>query len=136
MEPKQILPILLGGDLNCYGMAAAFYEIGASPSYALGRVRLGVTSYSRFVRQVIDPRMASTEGRLSLIHEIRAAHPDKIPIVLGCTDEYASFLIRNRHRFDARFLIPSPPVYTERYADKAIFVREAARRGKVGGQAC
>ena len=129
METQKILPILLGGDLNCYGMAAAFFEIGTAPSVALGRYRLGVTAYSRFVHQVIDDRMGSTEGRISLIHEVFDAHPEASPILIGCTDEYASFLIRNRHRFDRRFAIPSPPPYTEKYADKAVFFKEAARRG-------
>ncbi len=129
MEQIKLLPILLGGDLNCYGMAAAFYELGVYPSVALGRYRLGVTAHSRFVRQVIDGRMESTEGRISLIYEVFAAHPECRPILIGCTDEYSTFLIRNRHRFDARFIIPSPPPYTEKYADKAVFYREALKRG-------
>ncbi len=129
MQQLKLLPILLGGDLNCYGMAAAFHEIGVSPSVALGRYRLGVTAYSRFVHQVIDDRMASTEGRISLIQEVFAKNPEFRPILIGCTDEYASFLIRNRHRFDGRFVIPSPPPYTEKYTDKAVFQSEAVNRG-------
>ncbi|MBQ2719670.1 MAG: hypothetical protein IJF73_06340 [Clostridia bacterium] len=126
---KPIVPILLGGDLNAYGMAAAFYEAGVFPSYALGRYRLGVTAHSRFIRQVIDGRMESDEGRLALLYEVAAHHPDSAFIVLGCTDEYASFLVRSRSRLDGRFILPSPPPEALSYADKAIFARTMHERG-------
>lgn len=124
----EAIPFLLGGDLNCYGMAAAFYEAGIPRSYALGRYRLGVTSFSRFVRPVIDERMNTDGGRIQLIRELAARHPGSRPILIGCTDEYASFLIRSQRSFDERYIIPSPPAYTLKYADKARFFEEMVRR--------
>ena len=115
------LPILLGGDLNCYSMALGFYEAGVAPSVALGRYRLGVTSNSRFVLPVSDPKMAYDAGRIAMIREVANRHPDRRPVLVGCTDEYASFLIRRKEELGEEFLIPSPPPYILPYADKAKF---------------
>ncbi len=125
---EKIVPILLGGDLNAYGMATAFYEAGISPSYALGRYRLGVSDHSRFIRQVIDRRMETDEGRRELILETAAHHPGARFVLLGCTDEYAAFLIRCAYRFDRRFIIPSSPERMLRYADKSHFAEEMRKR--------
>ena len=126
----KMIPILLGGDLNAYSMALAFYEAGAAPSYVLGRYRLGATSWSRIVRPVISSRMATDEGRRAMIAEVAARHPDATPVLIGCTDEYASFLIREKETLGERYLIPSPPPYTLRYSDKAVFA-DACREGGI-----
>ena len=126
----KVLPILLGGDLNCYGMALAFHEAGLGPSVALGRYPLGVTAYSRYVRRVHDARMAHDGGRVELIGKTLAASGAERAILVGCTDEYASFLIRRRDAFDGRFLIPSPAEDALRYADKAVFA-EACRAFRI-----
>lgn len=125
----KILPILLGGDLNCYGMALAFHGIGAPKSFALGKYRLGVTSFSRFVHPVIDKRMGSDAGRRAVITEVSGRFPEARPILIGCTDEYASFLSREREALGERFAVPSPPPALLRYGDKAIFMEECVKRG-------
>lgn len=125
----NILPILLGGDLNCYSMALAFYEAGCPRSFALGRYRLGVTSFSRIVEQRLDPEMKNDAGRHRLINRLVSEYPDKTPILMGCTDEYASFLIREEAAFDGRFVIPSPPPSMLKYANKSVFMDTCKRYG-------
>ncbi len=125
----MVLPILLGGDLNCYSMALAFYEAGIHRSVALGRYRLGATSFSRFARQVIDRDMDSDEGKRRAILRVMSMYPGCRPILLGCTDEYASFLIRERESFGEQVIIPSPPRHALAYADKSVFGEECVRRG-------
>ena len=127
----ELLPILLGGDLNCYGMALAFYEAGCPRSVALGKYRLGVTSFSRLVRPLADRRMENDAGRLAMIGQIASAYPSVRPILIGCTDEYASFLIREASVFDERYVVPSPPPRALKYADKAVFF-EICKRYVIG----
>ena len=124
----KILPILLGGDLNCYGMALAFHGIGAEKCIALGKYRLGVTSFSRFVQPKVDARMGSDAGRRAVITEVSGRDPALRPILIGCTDEYASFLSRERGSFEERFVIPSPPPSVLRYGDKTVFLEECLKR--------
>ena len=125
----KLLPVLLGGDLNCYSMALAFYEAGVPCSVALGRYRLGVTSFSRVVSAYPTPEMGSEEGRHRSIRRIAREHPDKRPILIGCTDEYASFLIRDALTFDERFVVPSPSPNALKYANKAVFANACMRYG-------
>lgn len=125
----KILPILLGGDLNCYGMALAFHGIGVKKCLALGKYRLGVTAFSRFVGQVIDKRMETDAGRRAVITEVSGRFPDLRPVLIGCTDEYASFLCREREAFGERFVIPSPPPSALQYQDKTTFWEECLKRG-------
>ena len=125
----EILPILLGGDLNCYGMALAFYETGYHRSLVLGRYRLGVTSFSRITRAHTAKKMDNDRGRCEMIREIAGKYPGSVPIVIGCTDEYASFLVRNADAFDPHFVIPSPHVSALRYADKGVFTSACERYG-------
>lgn len=117
----KALPILLGGDLNCYSMALAFHEAGISPSVALGRYRLGVTSYSKVVKSFVDGRMCYEEGRIRAILDLADRYPERQPILIGCTDEYASFLSRQKGAFPPSFFIPSPEADLLRYADKECF---------------
>lgn len=125
----EFLPILLGGDLNAYGMALAFRQLGIYPSVALGRYRIGVTSHSRIVRQIVDPRMQCDAGRREMIKKVAEKHPEKRPILIGCTDEYASFLIRERDGFPPHYIVPSPSVAHSRLADKAVFYEFCKTRG-------
>ncbi len=125
----KVLPILLGGDLNAYGMALAFYEAGVPRSLVLGRYRLGVTSFSRMVEQETDKDMETDEGRRRAIRRVMARYRDFRPILLGCTDEYSSFLIREREIFGEACIVPSPPKEALVYADKAVFGEACIARG-------
>lgn len=49
----QILPVLLGGDANVYGMARSFYETYGVRSLAVCRRALPALAHSRIV-QVAD----------------------------------------------------------------------------------
>lgn len=125
----KVLPILLGGDLNCYSMALAFFEAGCPRSVALGKYRLGVTSFSKLVRVRTDPNMGNDEGRIKLIREVASASPDCRAILVGCTDEYASFLIRKAEILGSKFIIPSPTPSALEYADKAVFASVCGQHG-------
>ena len=51
-----VLPVLLGGDANVYGMARSFYEAYHLPSVAVCKRALPALAHSRFVRPAVqDP---------------------------------------------------------------------------------
>ena len=54
-ETTPFLPILLGSDMNAYGMARAFYEAYGIKPLVLGRAHLTATQDSRILQfQQID----------------------------------------------------------------------------------
>ena len=49
MANVNLIPVLIGADMNCYSMARAFHEAYGVESYAFGRWAMGDTMYSRIV---------------------------------------------------------------------------------------
>ena len=49
MSKTDFIPVLLGSDVNVYGMARSFHEAYGIPSVAIGKGRLNATSNSRIV---------------------------------------------------------------------------------------
>ena len=54
---ESFLPVLLGGDLNCYSMARAFYEACGIPSLVLGKEKLGIVRHSRYLTFRAVPKL-------------------------------------------------------------------------------
>ena len=54
----DFIPVLLGSDVNVYGMARSFHEAYGIPSVAVGKARLNATSNSRIVSvEVAEPNL-------------------------------------------------------------------------------
>lgn len=110
--PNQLIPVLLGADLNCYNVARAFHEAYGVVSYAFGRYAVSATKYSRIVRFTAVPELDSEPVMLQTLAAFADAHPDGRLILFGCTDDYAAMIIRNKEKLprytcacpDARFL--------------------------------
>ena len=43
---KDFIPVLLGGDLNLYGMARSFYELTNKPVRVIASAQIAPTKYS------------------------------------------------------------------------------------------
>ena len=54
----DFLPVLLGSDMNVYGMARSFHEAYGIKSVAVGKGRLNATSHSRIVSvEEVEPNL-------------------------------------------------------------------------------
>ncbi len=102
----HLLPVLLGGDLNCYNVARAFYEACGAVSQAFGRYPLGQTQHSRFLRFTSVPNLDNPDIMVEVLVEFAKAHPDEPLIVLGCTDDYASLLISRKADLEPYYIVP------------------------------
>ena len=108
----DLVPVLLGADLNCYSVARAFYEQYGVVSQAFGKYPLGVTSHSRFVRFVAIPHLDNPEICIDVLRDFAKKNEEKILILMGCTDEYAEFIIDFKERLEDCYIMP--------YTDKAL----------------
>ncbi len=105
---EALIPVLLGADLNCYGMARAFYEAYGVPSVAFGRQALGATRHSRFLRSFAVPDLSDPRICREVLLDFAKARPEKNLLLLACTDEYARILIENKAALEPYYLLPYP----------------------------
>lgn len=105
---EQLIPVLLGADLNCYNVARAFHEAYGVVSYAFGRYAISATKYSRIIRFTAVPQMDDEEVLLKTLTDFADAHPDAKLILFACTDDYAAMMMRLKDKLP-RYIAPCPP---------------------------
>ena len=93
---KNILPVLLGADLNCYSVARAFHEAFGVKSYAFGRYELGTTKHSKIVKFNSIENVDTAEVLLPTLEAFAKEHEGALMILVGCTDAYADLIIENK----------------------------------------
>ncbi|MBE6625635.1 MAG: ATP-grasp domain-containing protein [Ruminococcaceae bacterium] len=104
---KTITPVLLGADLNCYNVARAFHMQYGVKSYAFGRYAISATKYSRIINFRSIPDIDKDEVMLDTLHRFADAHIGDKLVLIGCTDDYAAMIIRNREEL-SDYVIPYP----------------------------
>ncbi len=130
MEQLNIIPVLLGADLNCYNVARAFHEEYRVKSYAFGRYAIGASNYSRIVKFTIVEKLDDPEVMVSTLLAFAEKHPDAKLIAFGCTDDYASMLIHYGDRLRPKYIVPYiGPELFERLAYKASFYADCDKHG-------
>ncbi len=122
MQREEIIPVLLGADLNCYSMARAFYEAYGAFSYAFGKTPLGATAHARFIKFTAAPRLGERAYTLALLSDFaRQMRRRAKPILVPCTDEYAYFLIDCGKQLSRDFRLSVPPRSFLSYFEKDVF---------------
>lgn len=130
MEQLNIIPVLLGADLNCYNVARAFHEEYRVKSYAFGRYAIGASNYSRIVKFTIVEKLDDPEVMVSTLLDFADKHSDAKLIAFGCTDDYASMLIHYGDRLRPKYIVPYiGPELFERLAYKASFYADCDIHG-------
>ena len=92
----QILPVLLGGDANVYGMARSFYETCGVCSLAVGQRALPALAHSRLVHMAArDAAFAQDSVFTATLLGLAELHPGKTRVLVSCADGYTSLLARH-----------------------------------------
>ena len=68
MEPK-FTPILLGSDINVYGMARSFNEAYGITVQAWAATQLAATRYSKIVNVEVHPGFAEDPGFMKVMNK-------------------------------------------------------------------
>lgn len=92
----QFLPVLLGSDINVYGMARAFHEAYGIKSVAFAHFQLAPTRFS----SIVDVRVEEDFDKPSrfvdvLVHaakEFQRQDPQRTLLLIACGDVYANLL--------------------------------------------
>lgn len=103
---QPFLPILLGSDMNAYGMARAFFEAYGLKPLVLGRSHLTATQNSRILSfQQID-RLNEQDVFVPALKKVAQQFPDKKLLLLACGDDYAKLIIKNKPALQEYFTVP------------------------------
>ncbi|MBT1182080.1 carboxylate--amine ligase [Bifidobacterium sp. CP2] len=93
---RKFKPILLGSDINVYGMARAFHEEYGIVSDAYAYFQLSPTKFSRIVNVHVVPDFDNfvtfRDFMLSLGKQLKDEDPDRALLLIPCGDVYANLL--------------------------------------------
>lgn len=106
MLELDLIPVLIGADLNCYNVARAFHEEYGAISHAFGKYSIGATKYTKIVNFHAVEHLDDPEILVSVLSDFANEHPDSTMILLGCTDDYATMLMKNKARLEDKFILP------------------------------
>lgn len=98
MGKTDFIPVLLGSDVNVYGMARSFHEAFGIPSVAIGKGRLNATSNSRIVSvEVVEPNLEDDAVFCKTLIDFAGRYPKEQTLLLvPCGDNYIKLLVRNQ----------------------------------------
>ncbi len=103
---NELLPVMLGADLNCYNIARAFHERYGVRSQAFGQYPIGATQYTRILDFTAVPGLDMPEVAKSTLLDFAKKNRDKTLIAFGCTDLYVELLSMLKSELGEYYVIP------------------------------
>lgn len=100
-EKIEFQPVLLGSDINVYGMARSFHEAYGISSVAIGKGILGPCTASKIVSvAVVEPDLEDDDVfvRTLLDFALRPECSGKKLLLVPCGDNYIKLLVRNQEK--------------------------------------
>lgn len=105
-KDREFIPVLLGGDINTYSVARAFYEQYQVKSYVFGKYQTGPSYHSRITVYEGDPRIDTDSYFLKRIRRFAKEHKDKKILLIGCGDSYVALASRHKNELPDHVIAP------------------------------
>lgn len=105
---KNFTPILLGSDINVYGMARSFNEAYGIKVKALADVQLAATRYSKIVDVHLHHGFSADPTFMEVMRQEMDLYKDhEEPVILiACGDGYAELLAKHKEELSKVFVVP------------------------------
>ena len=120
---QQFTPILLGSDINVYGMARSFHEAYGIKVQAWGASTLAPTRYSKIVDIEVHPGFTEDPEFIKVMRE-KIKEYKKYPepvILISCGDSYSELLAKHKQELEEAFIVP--------YIDYALLEKLISKEG-------
>ena len=91
-EKTDIIPVLLGADLNAYSVALAFYEAYGVTSHAFARYKCGITENSNFIKTHICSGIDNVEIAVPELLNFADKNPGAELFLIPCADWYVAMM--------------------------------------------
>ena len=89
---REFIPVLLGGDINAYSVARAFYEEYQVKSLVFGKYQTGPAYRSQIIDYTPNVDIDTMPVMLRTVNGIAQAHADKTIVLVGCGDNYVALV--------------------------------------------
>jgi len=103
---KEFIPVLLGGDINTYSVARAFYEQYKVKSYVFGKFPSGPSYGSKIIEYKADINIDTDQVFLDTIKTFSNAHKNKKIILIGCGDSYVALISKHKDILPNNIIAP------------------------------
>lgn len=121
---KNIIPVLLGADLNAYSVALAFREAYGVKSHVFARYKCGATENSNFIKTHISPGIDSVEVAVPELLKFAAENPCAELFLIPCADWYVEMIQKARGVLSPLYRIHIPELNMWRtLSDKSEFYK-------------
>lgn len=98
-QTADFLPVLLGSDMNVYGMARSFHEAYGIQSVAIGKGHLPATAHSRIVTVACaEPAIEEDDVFCRTLIDFAGRYPGRTLLLVPCGDNYIKLLVRNQDK--------------------------------------
>ena len=105
-KEREFIPVVLGGDINTYSIARAFYEEYQVKSYVFGKFPSGPSYNSKITEYRHDTRIDTDDYFLETVNAFAKEHSDKTILLFGCSDGYAAQISRNKEKLNENIVFP------------------------------
>ena len=95
---REFIPVLLGGDINVYSVARAFFEQYGVRSVAFGKYHTGPAFRSLIVDYRPNERIDTREVFLPTVNAFAREHADKKIVLMGCGDNYVALIAQAKDK--------------------------------------
>lgn len=105
----QFVGVILGGDVNSYGVARAFYDEYKIKTIILGQSPLFPTTYSNITECYYYDKLLDSDVLIKALKDVDKLYPNKRKILLGNTDYYVRHIIANKdniNKISKNFIMP------------------------------
>lgn len=103
---REFIPVILGGDINTYSVARAFYEEYQVKTTVMGKFPSGPSYGSRIIDYITNETIDREETFLKQINEFSNENASKKIFLLGAGDNYINMIAKNKEKLPENIIAP------------------------------
>nr|WP_317283289.1 ATP-grasp domain-containing protein [uncultured Sellimonas sp.] len=103
---REFIPVLLGGDINTYSVARAFYEQYKVKTYIFGKFPTGPSYQSKIIEYHANPKIDTDDFFLKTVNTFAKKHKDKKIVLIGCGDSYVALISKHKAELEENIIAP------------------------------
>lgn len=103
---KNFVPVILGSDVNAYGIARSFYEAYGVQSLVVCQELWVVCQHTKFIsKAIVEPKLETDEAFVETLKKLAATFSESATdlILIPCGDAYSELISRNQKLIENQY---------------------------------